>query len=116
MKLKINGKDKEVSNETCALAVTEYFAKHPEPKPELRHGDYGHSRQGTPRLFIKEERKEEGVYCCEDDYWPTLGEDAAGTLKESGSIILGNIFDDLAQYKVDLDEFEMEFDVSSEII
>ncbi len=57
MKLNINGIDKEVSKEICALAVTDYFAKHPEPKPkpkyQFREGDMAKNQYGGTRIIVK---------------------------------------------------------------
>ncbi len=98
MKLNINGIDKEVSKETCALAVTDYFAKHPEPKPEppeLRHGDYGINL--TPWIKIWD-----NVWWLTDQKLPSDYDDSS--FVES---IQGNLVDDLARNKVDLEEFEI---------
>ena len=107
MKLNINGIDKEVSKETCALAVTDYFAKHPEPKPEppkLRHGDYGTTEVDS------------WIHFKGKTYWSH--EECTGSACSDSHFLqhrLGNIFDDLARNKVDLEEFEVELEYDEKL-
>ena len=103
--MNINIKGKEVSEETAHLALAEYFAKHPEPKPELRHGDYGYDRCGESCLRI---------FNSNPDYKFTVASKAVVFGNDSGGIavpkiILGNIFDDLERNKVDLEEFKIGY-------
>lgn len=104
MEIEIEGRKVEVSNETVVLALQEHFAKHPltpEPKPELRHGDYGCDENG--RLsWIK-------IYG--NVWWldgrqktPSGCEESSFVKEKKGNI--KDIFDDLERNKVDLEEFE----------
>ena len=113
MKLNINGIDKEVSKETCAFAVTEYFAKHPEPKPEppkLRHGDYGlwsfaPYDENTFVVYIDSGDSPDTVFYDGCQYCSNASKDDGREFTR-----LGNLYDDLARNKVDLEEFEVELE------
>ena len=65
-------------------------------KPKLRHGDFGLSQDGSPRLIVKEKVYDKGGVCGytngPDDYYT----------------IFGNIFDLMKDWCKDLTEFEME--------
>ena len=67
----------------------------------LRHGDYGVAEYGdSPRLYVEDE--DEMKWCSSEGLEYELG--SAG----SGSLILGNIFDDLKAIQEPLKEFEIE--------
>ncbi len=80
MKLNINGIDKEVSKETCALAVTEYFAKHPEPKPEpepkyqFQAGDVAETGLGK-RIIVRLKGTSELASFGLSGHWQSIGQE-----------------------------------------
>lgn len=101
-----DGKEVAISDETA-----ENLRNLKEEKREIRHGDYGHSYKGNSRLYLeqyigKPERgvvhvQPDGAFVKADSYF-------SGKLNEEGSIILGNIFDDLKDLGEDLEEFKVE--------
>lgn len=69
-------------------------------KKPLRHGDYGVTNIGSPRLVIKFGSSGILHYACELECWENLTlNGVSGRLDEKGAKILGNIFDDLENKK-----------------
>ena len=114
MKININGIDKEVSKETIGLAVTAYFADHPEQKPEPKYqfqaGDVVRNPNVIDGIRIVV-RPSGGLKSFSlDGYYKNTGQTdfelndykKIGTLKD---FISKDILQDLARNRVDLEEW-----------
>lgn len=78
----------------------------PEPKKEIRHGEYKVSRAGAIQLFVKEDDgtmrlcQKEGLYKGSTEQWIII--------EDCNLIHSGNVFDDLEALKEDLTEFAIK--------
>lgn len=75
-------------------------------KPELRHGDYGY-RGGTAFLYINNRTSPDTAYYAGGSFCTNFTEND----HDHELVILGNIFDDLAQLQEEVEEFTLGDDL-----